>query len=95
MSLTCFLSHSFITGRLALSAITSLSVVRFWTRILLHLEADEEAISDGFMAHSCEQNRNERPNRSTNNGYMVDKAKRGVVSEYHQSNYGEAGLQKI
>ncbi len=47
------------------------------------------------MAHYCVQNRNERPDRSTNNGYMADKAKRDIVSDYHQYNYGEAALQKI
>ena len=42
------------TGRLAVSAITSLIVDRFGFYLrVCHLEFDKKAISDGFMAHSC------------------------------------------
>ena len=37
------------------------------------------------LSNSSRQNRKERPNRSTNNGDIVDKAKRLTVSEFATS----------
>ncbi len=42
------------------------------------------------------QNRRERPNRSTNNGYFVNKDKRDIVSESVTSRkFREADLLKV
>ncbi len=41
------------------------------------------------------KNRKERVNRSTNNGDIVEKAKRDVVGERHLSNYRKTELPKI
>ncbi len=40
-----------------------------------------ETIRNGVLINSGWQSRIERPNRSTNNGYMAKTAKRGVVCE--------------
>ena len=47
------------------------------------------------LSNSRKQNRKERPNRSTNNGDMDEKAKRLWVSVWHLSYYGEAELLKL